>query len=240
MSRPQAIVVSVAMAAALTSACGHSDKTPAAAATPAAATPTPVTYAARHVKSSMLTAHDVDARTHTAPVTLVGLGTTSVPSCADRSVRLPGGADTVVHEFDPSDSRSSAPTYAELAAVYPDAASATSAFALIRSKASACPGKQHVRSRKLKGKQFTLAYDETWKTTTDSVTGWTRVRAFEKLTYSASASIINIIYEVHDYAVRGNALIATAFLKRVKPSAAEGPIAAQASTLLSRQLTKLG
>jgi hypothetical protein len=241
----RALALGAGLALVVTAAgCGdHAKKTPTSAPASAArtsATPTPVSYAAHHVKSSLLTAHDVDTRTHAAPVTLLGFGKAKVPSCADTSITLPGGPDTTAHEFDPSDSRSSVATYVELAAVYPDAASATSAFAHVKSKVSACPGKQHVGSKKASGKQFTLAYDDSWKTTADEVSGWTHVRGFEKLTYSASASIINIIYEVHDYAVRGNAMISTVYLKRVKPSAPEGPIAKQASALLTRQLAKIG
>jgi hypothetical protein len=240
-TRPLAVGVGLAMAAAPVAGCGGHSPKPSAPSTTAhtSATPTPVVYAPEHVKSSLLAAHDVDSRTHNAPVTLVGLGKSSVPSCADTSIKLPAGAQIVVRQYDPSDSRSSAPTYASLAAVYPDAAAASPAFALIRSKVSACPGKQHVKSKRLKNKQFTLAYDETWKTTTDTVSGWTHIRGFEKLTYSAAASIINVIYEVHDYAVRGNTVLATAYLKRVKPSAAEGPIARQATTLLTKQLAKI-
>lgn len=242
MTRPLAVGVSLAVAAALAAGCGGSDKPKARSTTTTpsvSAAPTPISYAPDHVKSSLLTARDVDSRTHNARVTLVGLGKNSVTSCADSSIKLPSGADTVVRQFDPSDSRSSAPTYATLAAVYPDATSAATALALIRSKISACPAKQHVKSKRLKGKQFTLPYDETWKTTTDSVAGWTHIRAFEKLIYSASASIINIIYEVHDYAIRGNTVLATAYLKRVKPSADEGTIARQATALLTKQLTKI-
>ncbi|HEY0688226.1 MAG TPA: hypothetical protein VGD71_04230 [Kribbella sp.] len=244
-SRALALSAGLALVVVTAAGCGggHARKTPTsppASAARTSATPTPVSYAAQHVKSSLLTAHEVDTRTHAAPVTLLGFGKAKVPSCADTSITLPAGPDTTAHEFDPSDSRSSVAAFVELAAVYRDAASAASAFAHVKSKVSACPDKQHVGSKKASGKQFMLAYDDSWKTTADEVSGWTHVRGFEKLTYSASASIINIIYEVHDYAAHGNAVISTVYLKRVKPSAAEGPIAKQASALLTRQLAKIG
>lgn len=236
--------VSLALMAVAVVGCGGGHtKTQTADSSPpasASATATPVSYTPEHVKSSLLTADDVGSGTRTLPVTITGFKKNTVPSCADTAISLPGKPSTTAHQFGPPDPRSSAPNYAEQAAVFPDAASAASAFAHVKSTISACPGKQRVRSKKLGRNQVTLPYSTTWKTTTDSMSGWTHVQGFEKRTYSPSASIINVIYETYDYAYRGNALIASLYLKRVKPAAAGDPVTKQATALLAKQLAKIG
>lgn len=248
-TRVRGLAAGLALAVIAVSGCGggHQRQAPTAspsapASTPAstATTPAPVSYSASHVRSALLTAHDIGSGTRGAPLTVFGLSRTAVPSCADMSIHVPGRPDTTAHEFDPVDPRSSAPTYVQFTAVYPDASSAASAFARIRSTVSACPAGQRVPAKKLSGNRVKLAYEERWKTTTDDVLGWSRVRGFEKLTYSPSASIINVIYKVHDYAVRGNTLLMTVYIQRVAPSAAEDPVATKATALLTKQLSKIG
>jgi hypothetical protein len=222
---------------------GSSKNTHPAASTPSAsasATPTPVSYTAQHMKSSLLTAHDIGSGTRSTSLTIVGFNRSAVPSCADSIIKLPGRPSTAAHQYGPPDPRYTGENYAVLGAVYPDATSAASAFAGMRSKVSACPGKQHVRSKKVGANQATLPYDQTWRTTTDSTAGWTHVRSFEKRTYSPSVSVINVEYQAYDYALHGNAVIASLYWKRVKPSASGDPVAKQATALLTKQLAKFG
>jgi hypothetical protein len=223
--------------------CGGSRSEQTHTATPAptaSASATPVSYTAQHVTSSLLTAHEIGSGTRSTPLSIRGLGKKSVPSCADSRITLQGSPSTAAHQFGPPDPRYTGQNFAELAAVYPDATSAASAFAVIRSKVAACPGRQHVPARRLSGDQATPAYDATWKTTMDGPSGWQHVQGFEKRTFPPSTSIIGVYYEAYDYALRGNAVIASIYWKRVKPSASGDPIAKQATALLTKQLTKIG
>ncbi len=225
----------LALAVLATGCGGQAKKTER---TTSGASPSPVSYTEQHVKDSLLHAGDVAKGVHVVPVTFTGFAKGKAPSCADTMIDLKG--KTTAHQFGPSETRSSAPSYAQQAAVFDDAAAAAEAFTKIASTVGKCPGQQHVASKKLSRKQITLPYTSTWKTTRDSVGGWTHVQGFEKRTYSPSSSIINVIYEVYDYATRGNAVIASLYLKRVKPSAAGDPVAKEATALLGTQVTKIG
>ncbi len=241
MHLSRARVLAAVLAVTMVAACGGpahkpSGKVPTSQASPVA----PVSYTAEHIKGALLRAGDVASGVHGEPVTFTGFAKDTVPSCADTKIALPGNPATTAQQYGPSDTRSSAPGYAQQAAVFPDAAEATKAFAQITAKIAKCPGTQHVASKKLSAKQITLPYAATWKTTTDTVNGWRHLQGFEKRTYSPSSSIINVIYEVYDYAERGNVIIASLYLKRVKPSAAGDPAAKAATGLLTEQLTKIG
>ncbi len=198
-----------------------------------------VTYTAQHVKSALLSAGDIGSTTRETALTILGLTKGSVPSCADSIVKLPAGADTAARQFGPPDPRYTGENYAVLAAVYPDAASASAAFGRVRSAFLACKDKRHVQAKKVHHDQTTLPYDETWTRTTDSTAGWTHLRGFEKRTYSPNVSVINVEYQAYDYALRGNAIISTLYWKRGKPSMSADPVAKQATVLLTRQLTKI-
>lgn len=239
-ARRYALVTSLVL---LLGGCGGGGGQHARSAAPATAsrTSTPaVTYTPQHVEGALLRAHDIGSTTRSTPLTILGLTEGSVPSCADTIVRLPGRPGTAATQFGPPDPRYTGENYAVLAAVYPDAASASEAFGRVRAAVTACPGERHIGAKKIRHQQTTLAYDETWTRTADTVQGWTHLRGFEKRTYSPDLSIINIEYQAYDYALRGNAVISTLYWKRGKPSMTPGPVTRQASTLLARQLTRIG
>lgn len=198
-----------------------------------------IAYTAQHVKSALLSAGDISPSTRETALTILGLTKGSVPSCADSIVRLPAGTGTAARQFGPPDPRYTGENYAVLAAVYPDAASASAAFGRVRAAFLACEDKRQVQAKKVHHDQTTLAYDETWTRTTDGVAGWTHLRGFEKRTYSPNLSVINVEYQAYDYALRGNAVISTLYWKRGKPSMSADPVAKQATALLTRQLAKI-
>ncbi len=243
-SPPRALIVTCTTAGLLLTGCasgGEDAKRSSApvAPSPASATPIP-SHAAERVKSALLSADEIASRVRSQPLTVEGLKQKAVPVCADAYTTLPGSAEIIARQFGPA-GRYLGDNYAQVVAIYNDAESAKKAFSAIQRKATACKSKGHVPPRKIKGTKITtLAYDATWKQTTDTISGWTHIRGAEKRTYSPSLSTINVIHEVYDYAVQGNVVIAALYWERVKPTASAGPIASRATRLLTKQLQKIG
>jgi hypothetical protein len=242
----RALIVGCTAAGLLLTGCGGGgggkgakQSPPAPVAPSATSAAAPPSHAPERVKSALLSAGEIASRVRAQPLTVEGLKQKAVPVCADSYTTLPGTPEIVARQFGPA-GRYLGANYAQVAAIYQDAESATKAFSVVRQKATACKSKRHVPPRKVKGTKITtLAYDATWKQTVDTISGWTHIRGAEKRTYSPSLSTINVIYEDYDYAVQGNVVIAALYWERVKPTAAAGPIASRATKLLTKQLRKI-
>jgi hypothetical protein len=244
VSQPRALIVYFTTAGLLLTGCAsggedaEQSSAPVAPSTTSAA-PEP-SHAAERVKSALLSAGEIASRVRAQPLTVEGLKQKAVPVCADAYAALPATPEIVARQFGPA-GRYLGANYAQVVAIYKDAESATRAFSAVQRKATSCKSKRHVPPRKIKGTKITtLAYDATWKQTTDTISGWTHIRGAEKRTYPPSLSTINVIHEVYDYTVQGNVVIAALYWERVKPKAAAGPIASRATRLLTKQLEKIG
>lgn len=238
----------VTVTGAMLAGCGgggssHSSKphTTAAQRPVVTASPTtpPPSFTASHIGGSLLKAGDISSGVSSLPLTVPALKNSTVPSCSNSSVSLPGSFQISMHQFGTGSAYTGA-NYAELVAVYSDAPSALAAFSKIQAKATSCPSKTHVPSQKLPGNVVTIEHDNTWTLTQDTVSNWTHIRGFEKDVYPPSSSIINVIYFSYDYAVRGNVVLSSLYWQRVKPSASGTPIAQKATELLQKQLAKIG
>jgi hypothetical protein len=243
-ARPRTLIVHFTTAGLLLTGCASGGKDAKQSPAPVApsaksATPEP-SHAPAQVKSALLSAGEIAARVRAQPLTVEGLKQKAVPVCADSYTALPAAPEIVARQFGPS-GRYLGDNYAQVVAIYKDAESATKAFSAVQRKATSCKSKRHVPPKKIKGtKVTTLAYDATWKQTADTISGWTHIRGAEKRTYPPSLSTINVIYEVYDYTVQGNVVIAALYWERVKPTASAGPIASRATKLLTKQLHKIG
>lgn len=198
-------------------------------------------YTALKLKSFLLTAGDISSKVTRQPVNIPGLKQRQIAICSVTPVTLPGDPQLVTHQFGNPDSRYTGANYFQRVAIYTDAASAMKAFQTVQARIRKCPAKHHVPAKPVAGtKAVLLEHDDTWKSTSDVLRGWTHTNGFEKHVEPPSSSIINVFYISYDYAVRGNVLLTSFYYERVKPSAAGAPIARRSSAVLAKQLTKIG
>lgn len=238
--RARAVLLSAALVlAGCGGGHGPARRTPAATGTTAAASPPPPAYAAGRVKAALLSPRQIDPNIGPIPLSTPALKRHAVPSCSLSVIAPSGATDVTVREFSPGHYEGT--NFGQAAVTYPDAAGAAAMFATIRAKTAACPAKRHIAQKTLAGgRKFVVTHDDSWRTTQDTVLGWTHVRGFEKDVYPPSSSVINVILIAYDYVRRGNVVIASMYWKRVKPKASETAIADQATRLLTDQLKRLG
>lgn len=202
-------------------------------------TPTP-TYSARHVEARLLSAEEIGDDIIQSAVRFVPLLERKAPMCALSGVTLPGNPKLIIRQFGNRAEPKDEVRYAQLIALYPDARQARSGFEEIRKKVQACPEKQHVPPRRISAKSTLLAHDDTWSYTEDSIAGWEHIRGSEKQVTPRRSTKYNVFYRMHDYALRGNVVITSAYWERTEPDESGDLVAKRATDLLIKQLRKLG
>ena len=247
--RPHSLALCLACAMVVSAGCGggHStraaDRPAASGAAPATSTPPP-NFDVDHVRTSLLPPKEIAKGIKTQSPTFPGLTEAGVPACSASIVHLPGRPRTLARQLRSNKPGHSAgytdTSYVQLIAVYPDATAASGAMAKIRGKAKSCPAKRHFPAKRHGKKVIATAHTDTWTATENTVAGWVHLRGFEKLMAPASASKFNVFYDVYDYATRGNVLAASLYWERVAPTAAGQQTADHATTVLTKQLQKIG
>lgn len=113
-------------------------------------------------------------------------------------------------------------------------------FKELRKKAYSCPPKQHIRPKQIR-KNFTLfAHDDTWTLSANKISGWGHFRGFEKHIEPPSQTKFNVYYLMYDYAQRNNIVISTIYWERTDPGKSGNSIAKRATSILIKQLQKIG
>jgi hypothetical protein len=240
----RSLVIYPAFAALVLGGCGgdgESARQDAAAppATPRPSTPPP-TFDVDHVKTSLLPPKDVARDVRPQAPTFPGLTEAGVPSCSASSIRLSGKPQTIGRQLETSKRGYTGTHFIQLIAIYPAAPEAAGAMAKIRAKVKACPAKRHFPSKRLGERRFSVSHTDTWTVTEDAVAGWTHIRGFEKHVEPPTTSRFNVFYDVYDYAVRGNVIVASLYWERVKPTTPGQRIAQQATKVLTKQLQMIG
>jgi hypothetical protein len=242
-SRSFTVTVCASLLGFALAGCGSDDEQPKkpAAATPSAspASPPP-SYDAAQVKSSLLDAPDLHFKANSQKPNFPGLDRGAAPSCSLSRIKLPGDPEKIAQQFGSSASRFTDPNFNQLAVIYPDINEARNSFLLIQKKLDACPAKRHMPQKKISGNRITLAHDDTWKLSEDTISGWVHLRGFEKHVEPPSTSVINVYYLIYDYAMRGNVIVTSVYWQRVRPKASSDPIAKRATELLTKQLQRIG
>jgi hypothetical protein len=247
--RSRSFVLQLTAAAMVATACGGghgaATKDRAQATGPGAAprpgTPPP-TFKADHIRSALLPPHDVAAGAKLVAPTFPGLTEASVPGCSASAFRLPGRPKTLARQLRAIAKRGgfTGTAYIQLVALYPDATAAANAMEAVRGKVKACPAKRHFPAERREKRQIALSHTDTWTITEDTTAGWRHVRGFEKHAEPPSSGQFSVFYDVYDYAVRGNVVIATLYWERVKPATSGQKIADRATAVLTKQLQKIG
>ncbi|XVQ12693.1 hypothetical protein ACQP1W_09095 [Spirillospora sp. CA-255316] len=237
----RALSVSLAIAALLLSACSNEpDKAPAAAK-PSQTTPAPPpNYPAAQVKAGLLSPQEIGRSIREIPAAIESLQHRQVPMCSLSGVKLQGDPELTIRQYTNPAKGSGEVKYAQLVARYGDAQKAGSAFRELRQRATSCPPKKHVPAKKVRENFVIFAHEDTWKTSEGTIAGWQYLRGAEQQTYPASASKVNVLHLMHDYAVRGNVVVATVYWERTEPKKSGEPIARRATELLTKQLQKFG
>ncbi|GAA4133092.1 hypothetical protein [Actinomadura keratinilytica] len=234
------LLVMSALLAGATAGCGGDgpEAAPKTPAPPSTASPSAPTYTKAQLKSSLLPPQDIDKNLRSRSINFQGLSKQSVPTCSDSSVRVAEPQWSSVRQFADTSSLY-ATRYAQFAAVYDDAASAQREFDKIRTAAHKCPTKGHVDSERVSENRIRLGYDYTWSMREDSITGWRLLRSsLEKTAKAAGKS--NTLSSAIDYGIRGNALIASIYWKRLPPGKSGDSISKEATEILTKQLQKIG
>jgi hypothetical protein len=242
---PRTLTACLAITGLVLSGCGGgggAKKKAATSSKPSAApvTTSPPSFTPQQVGSSLIQAKDIASNVSSEDLLVPGLNQNAAPSCSDTQIRLPGKPKITTREFANQHDFYTGMHYAQLVAVYPDQPSADLAYAAINIKVGSCPKNEHVPGKRLPNNKVTIEHDNTWTVTEDTVTNWTHVRGFQKHVEPPSTSIYNFFYLVYDYAVRGNVVLASLYVQRGKPSLSGDSVAKKASSLLSKQLQKIG
>lgn len=242
MSRPlkgsSALVAMVLTLAACGGGKEPAKRTPPAGTTPATSTAAPPAYSPRHVAAALIPGREIGPRVKPARPATPALKEHAVPSCSLSMIKPSGKPEVTVREL--FSSRYTGANFGQIALTYPDAASAASMFSAIRATTGSCPAQRHVPRKRLSGRRFSIAHDDTWTSSADTVSGWTHLRGVEKDVYPRSSSVINVIYLAYDYVTRGNVVIASMYWQRVQPGTPEKTVTGKATELLAKQLAKLG
>ncbi|HEU5158024.1 MAG TPA: hypothetical protein VFU43_13595 [Streptosporangiaceae bacterium] len=244
--RSCSVVVGLAVAALGVTGCGgDGDKAEGAApsdrpAASAATSAPPPTFDIEHVRKSLLPPKEVAGDVKPQAPTFPGLTEAGAPGCSASTFSLPDRPKTIGRQLETSKRGFTGTHYIQLVAVYPDAAGAAAGMDRLRAKAKACPAKKHFPGKRLGERRFSIEHTDTWTLTEDTIAGWTHVRGFEKHVEPPRTSRFNVFYDVYDYAVRGNVVIATLYWERVKPTTPGERIADKATTVLTKQLQKIG
>lgn len=225
-------------------ACGGGDEKKAAQTTPparpAAPTPPPI-FSAGQVAAAALDPQEVGPKQRKVALAANFLKDRKAPMCSLSTLELTGEPQFVAHQFG---NKATNPVdrieYFQLLARYPDAGTASAAFTALQKKAKSCPAKRHVPPRKVRENFTTFAHDDTWRVAEDRLNGWTHLRGSERQLFAASSTKGNIIFFVYDYAVRGNLIVSTLYYERTEKKTDAQPVAERATTILSKQLEKLG
>ncbi|MFP3961397.1 hypothetical protein SMC26_03620 [Actinomadura fulvescens] len=224
--------------------CGGDDKKsgPKKSSTPPSPSPSAQpSYDAAKVREALLKPGEIGKGLREVQVSLLPLQDKQIPICSLGGAKVDGEPRITIRQFTDRKSSTSRTNYSQLVAHYDDSAAASQAFAKVKTKATACPAKKRVNAKRIPGKRVVLfSHDDTWKTSGDSVEGWTHLRGFERQLYSASQTTENVLFFVYDYAVRGNVLVTTVYWERTKPSKSGEPVAARAMEILTKQLRKIG
>ncbi|MFG2005789.1 hypothetical protein ACGFNU_42240 [Spirillospora sp. NPDC048911] len=245
LRRPLPLGIATILVAGLTLAgCGGDDKkaAPKKTATPSAVTPSvQPSYDAAKVRAALLKPGDVGKGLREVQVSLLPLQDKEIPICSLGGAKVDGDPGLTIRQLTDRQSSTSRTNYSQLVAHYDSAEAAAQAFAKVKAKATGCPAKKRVDAKRVPGKRVVLfSHDDTWKTTEDTVAGWTHLRGFERQLYSASQTTENVLYFVYDYAVRGNVVVTTVYWERTKPSKPGEPTAKRATEILTKQLQKIG
>jgi hypothetical protein len=245
--RSCSVVFCVAALAATAAGCGGDDTAKSAArssgppATAAAAPPAPPpTFDFDHVKTSLLALKDVPGNVRAQAPTFPGLTEAGAPGCSGTTIDLPGRPKTLGRQLETAKRGFTGTHYIQLVAVYPDPAAGAAGMAKVRTQAKACPAKKRFPGKRIGARRFTLEHTDTWTLTEDAVAGWTHVRGFEKHVEPPRTSKYNVFYGAYDYAVHGNVVVSTLYWERVKPTTPGEQIAKKATTVLTKQLQKIG
>jgi hypothetical protein len=246
--RSRSFIVCLALATA-SSGCGgdgdaaNKDQDRAAdrgVAAPPASAPPPI-FDVAHIRTALLPPNEVAAGAKTQAPTYPGLTEAAVPACSATAFHLPGKPKTLARQLRTTFRRGYTGTaYIQIVALYPDAAAASAAMAKVRAKAKSCPAKRHFPAKRVGKRKIALAHTDTWTATEGTMAGWTHVRGFEKRVDPPSASKFNVFYDVYDYATRGNVLAASLYWERVAPTVPGRRIADRATTVLTKQLRRIG
>jgi hypothetical protein len=244
--RSRSLVTCLAAVAVVAIGCGGGDgakkEKQSAGPTAASSQPStpPPTFGVDHVRTSLLPPKDVASGVKPQAPTYPGLTEAAVPGCSASSIALPGRPKTLGRQLETEKRGYTGTHYIQLVAVYPDADAASGAMARVRTKAKACPAKRHFPGKRLGEKRFSIEHTDTWTVTEDVIAGWTHIRGFEKHVEPPSTSKYNVFYDVYDYAVRGNVVMASLYWERVKPTVQGQQIAKEATTVLTKQLQEIG
>ncbi len=243
-SRPVVLCLAFAATVAATGCGGGAKKQERQAdrqATTAASTPSPTpTFGVDHVRTSLLPPKDVASDVKPQAPTFPGLTEAGAPGCSASTVSLPGRPKTIGRQLETSKRGFTGTHYIQLIAVYPDSPAANAAMVKVRTKVKACPAKKHFPGKRLGNRRFSIEHTDTWTVTEDAIASWTHIRGFEKHVEPPRTSRFNVFYDVYDYAVRGNVVVATLYWERVKPTTAGQKIAEEATAVLTKQLQKIG
>jgi hypothetical protein len=237
---PLPLTLAIIPLLALCACSGGTDEN-GAGASPVPNTPSPPpSYSSSHLKARLLSSGEVGDDIRAIPPAIEALQRRQVPMCSLSGVDLQGGPETLVRQYtNPARGRGEI-KYAQFVARYPDAKSAEAAFGTLRQRARACAPKRHVPAKKTRRNFVIFAHDDVWKTSEGTFSGWKHLRGSEQQTYPASASKVNVLHLMHDYAVRGNVVLTTVYWERAEPKKSSDPIARRATELLRKQLQKFG
>jgi hypothetical protein len=241
-----ALAVLVALGAL--TGCGGDDKpesaTPTtsapAAPAPNTTTPPPI-YSAAQLKTRLLTAREVGSGQREIRIAADFLNRRRIPMCSLTELKPSGNPQLTTREFRNKTNRPGDEIgYYQLIARYDSPEDAGRAYSELRKKAKACPAKRRVPAKRVRANFTSLAHDDTWKVTEDTVAGWKHVRGYERREFSASATKANIFFFMYDYAVRGNVVLTSLYTERRDPGEPGEPVAKNATKTLTKQLEKLG
>lgn len=175
-----------------------------------------------------------------SPVAVSALTKKQAPMCSLSGIELVGDPEIITRQFTNPYDRNTEPRYAQIFARYSDVAVAEAMYSTAVKAARSCPGEQHIPPKKISKNFILFEHDDTWELSEDTITGWRRLRGFEKHVEPPSATKRNVFYFVYDYAQRGNVFMTTLYWERTEPSDSGQKISQRATTILAKQLTKFG
>jgi len=201
--------------------------------------PTP-TYTKKQIEDSLLKESDLGKKWTQNEVRVVEFQKGDLRGCSLSSIDLPGTPEIVTRKYNEPDSKRYGANYAQLVAIYPDAAQASAAFEKVRKKVLSCPPKKSVPIKHLPDRKFLYPHEDTWKVTESEISGWKHIRGLEKAVYPSYMSIINVYHTPIDYALKGNAIFSSLYWQRTTPKESGEPIKEKASEFLEKQLNRFG
>lgn len=188
------------------------------------------------IRSSLITDREIGGKMVQKAPELSGVSQTRLPICGNTSITIPRDQQTLIQQFiDPSGPFTG--KYLRVAIVHSDQRAAVGTFNDIRSKVGGCPRKGHIGARKTP-KGTVLAYDFTWTSTRDEISGWRHVRGVQENT-SSLAGKSNTIALTYDFLLRANTIIATVYWERLEEKESGAEIPKRATALMTRQLHKI-